>query len=101
MKKIGILYGQENTFPFALIDKINSMNVPGIKAEAVQLDKVQQGAASGYAVIIDRISHSGGVPTKSFSIIPWPFPLVYLFLKPICCLPTRCQQIPTPILSAT
>jgi len=56
MKKIGILYGQENTFPFALIDKINSMNVPGIKAEAVQLDKVQQGMASGYAVIIDRIS---------------------------------------------
>jgi len=56
MKKIGILYGQESTFPFALIDKINGMNVPGIKAEAVQLDKVQQGTASGYAVIIDRIS---------------------------------------------
>ncbi len=56
MKKIGILYGQENTFPFAVIDKINSMNVPGIMAEAVQVDKVSQGAASGYAVIIDRIS---------------------------------------------
>ena len=56
MKKIGILYGQESTFPFALIDKINAMNVPGIKAEAVQLDKVQQGATSDYAVIIDRIS---------------------------------------------
>lgn len=56
MKKIGVLYGQENTFPFALIDKINQMGVPGIVAEAVQIDKVMQGEASGYAVIIDRIS---------------------------------------------
>jgi len=32
-KKVGILFGMENTFPPALVEKINSMNVPGIEAE--------------------------------------------------------------------
>lgn len=56
MKKIGILHGQENTFPEAVVARINAKNVPGIKAEPVLIDKVIQGKASGYAVIIDRIS---------------------------------------------
>ena len=56
MKKIGVLFGKERSFPEAVIAKINSKNVPGITAEAVQIDKVIQGAPSGYAVIIDRIS---------------------------------------------
>ncbi len=57
MKKIGILYGQENTFPPALVERINSMNIDGVTAEAVQLGAVRQSTPSGYAVIIDRISH--------------------------------------------
>jgi predicted flap endonuclease-1-like 5' DNA nuclease/glutathione synthase/RimK-type ligase-like ATP-grasp enzyme len=56
MKKIGILFGMEDTFPWAFIDKVNSMNVEGIVAEPVTVDMVSQGQASGYAVIIDRIS---------------------------------------------
>lgn len=56
MKKIGILFGQERSFPYALIERINSKNVEGIQAEPVQIDKVVQAANSGYAVIIDRIS---------------------------------------------
>ncbi len=56
MKKIGILFGQEDTFPWALIDRINSRNVDGITAEPVRLDKLVQGEDSGYAVIFDRIS---------------------------------------------
>lgn len=56
MKKIGILHGQENTFPEAIVARINSKNVPGISAEPVLIDKVIQGHESGYAVIIDRIS---------------------------------------------
>lgn len=56
MKKIGVLFGQERTFPQAFIDRVNSKNVPGVTAEAVRIDKVMQGEASGYAVIIDRIS---------------------------------------------
>lgn len=56
MKKIGILFGQENTFPQAFIDRINSKNIDGIMAEAVTVDKVAQGEPTEYAVIIDRIS---------------------------------------------
>lgn len=56
MKKIGILFGQENTFPKAFIDRVNSKKIDGISAEFVSIDKVVQGAATDYAVIIDRIS---------------------------------------------
>lgn len=56
MKKIGILFGQENTFPQALVDKINEKNTEGITAEFVTIDKVIQGEFCGYDVIFDRIS---------------------------------------------
>jgi len=56
MKKIGILFGQERSFPMAFVERINSKIIPGIMAEPVRIDKVMQGEASGYAVIIDRIS---------------------------------------------
>lgn len=57
MKKIGILYGKERSFPEALINKINSLNLKDVVAEAVRIDKVMQGEPSDYAVIFDRISH--------------------------------------------
>ncbi len=56
MKKIGILHGQERTFPEAFVARVNQKNVPGIVAEPVMIDKVMQGEATDYAVIIDRIS---------------------------------------------
>jgi glutathione synthase/RimK-type ligase-like ATP-grasp enzyme len=56
MKKIGILFGQENTFPQAFVDAVNAKKEKGITAEFVLLDKVIQGEASEYSVIIDRIS---------------------------------------------
>ncbi|HEX6864777.1 MAG TPA: hypothetical protein VF414_18245 [Thermoanaerobaculia bacterium] len=56
MKKIGILFGQEDTFPWAFLDRVNSKKVAGITAEPVRIDKLVQGEPSGYAVIIDRIS---------------------------------------------
>ncbi|MBK7882516.1 MAG: hypothetical protein IPJ81_00745 [Chitinophagaceae bacterium] len=56
MKKIGVLFGKERSFPEAFIERVNSKNVDGIKAEAVKIDKVMQGESSGYAVIFDRIS---------------------------------------------
>ncbi len=56
MKKIGILFGQENTFPWSLVDRINDMKVDGITAEAASIDVVQQAKSTDYAVIIDRIS---------------------------------------------
>ncbi len=57
MKKIGIIFGQENVFPQALMDSVNSRNEPGIVAELVKIDKFIQGEPSGYAVLVDRISH--------------------------------------------
>lgn len=56
MKKIGILHGMESSFPPAFVDRINAMNVPGIRAEAVKIDKVLQAEPLEYDVIVDRIS---------------------------------------------
>ena len=56
MKKIGILYGKERSFPEAFVQRINDKGVEGIRAEPVRIDKVMQGGDSGYAVIVDRIS---------------------------------------------
>ena len=56
MKKIGILFGQENTFPSAFINRVNEKKIKGIQAEAVSIDVVQQADPTEYAVIIDRIS---------------------------------------------
>ncbi len=56
MKKIGILFGQERTFPQAFIERVNSKNIDGIQAEAVHINKVMQGEPTPYSVIIDRIS---------------------------------------------
>ncbi|MFT3825004.1 MAG: hypothetical protein QM731_13865 [Chitinophagaceae bacterium] len=56
MKKIGILFGKERTFPMAFIERINGKGIDGIVAEPVHMDKVIQGAADEYAVIVDRIS---------------------------------------------
>jgi glutathione synthase/RimK-type ligase-like ATP-grasp enzyme len=55
-KKIGILFGKERSFPMAFIEAVNRRNSAGITAEPVRIDKVVQGEADDYAVIIDRIS---------------------------------------------
>jgi hypothetical protein len=57
VKKIGVLFGMENTFPGALVERINSMNLDGISAEFVQLGGVRLDKAPPYSVIVDRISH--------------------------------------------
>jgi len=57
MLKIGVLYGMEETFPPALVDRINSLNPPGIVAEHLKVGAVSMAVPSGYDVIIDRISH--------------------------------------------
>ncbi len=56
MKKIGILFGQENSFPQAFVDRINEKAPADIRAEFVRIDEVEQHVATDYAVIIDRIS---------------------------------------------
>jgi hypothetical protein len=56
MNKIGVLYGRENTFPTALIEKINGMNIKDVSAESVEVGGVKMSGPSGYRIIIDRIS---------------------------------------------
>jgi len=56
MKKIGILFGMETSFPPAFVNRVNHKNIEGILAEPVSIDKVMQAQPSEYAVIIDRIS---------------------------------------------
>lgn len=56
MKKVGILFGQENSFPQAFVDRINSKKVRGVKAELAHIEEVTQAKGSGYDVMIDRIS---------------------------------------------
>jgi len=57
VKTIGVLFGMENTFPGALVENINARGLDGIRAEFVQVGGVEMDAASGYDVIVDRISH--------------------------------------------
>ena len=57
MKKIGVLFGVENSFPSALVERINNRNPTGIQAEFVQTGAVHLHQAPRYAVILDRISH--------------------------------------------
>jgi len=56
MRKVGIIYGMENTFPGALVDRINSMQIADVVAEHVKVGGVGMAMPSGYRVIIDRIS---------------------------------------------
>ncbi|MBV9501597.1 MAG: hypothetical protein JO138_19685 [Acidobacteriaceae bacterium] len=57
MRKIGIIYGMESSFPPALVDRINSKAVPGVIAEHIRIGGVKMAEPSGYRLIIDRISH--------------------------------------------
>lgn len=106
MKKIGILFGMENTFPQAFIDRVNEKGLKDIKAEAVSIEMVEQAKPTDYAVIIDRISQD--VPfyraylknaalsgtavinnpfwwsaDESSLITDWQKPLVFLCQKPL------------------
>lgn len=47
----------ENTFPGALVERINSMKLDGISAEFVHIGGIRLDKPPAYAVIVDRISH--------------------------------------------
>ena len=55
MKRIGILFGQERTFPYALIERINATGGDAT-AEPVQLGGVGLATPSRYDLVLDRIS---------------------------------------------
>lgn len=55
MKKIGLLFGMEQTFPPALVEAINSRDA-GVSAEFVKIGAVTLDDLFEYDVILDRIS---------------------------------------------
>ncbi len=56
VQKIAVLYGRENTFPQALIEKINSLGGKNVVAESLVTDAVPMTVPTEYRVIVDRIS---------------------------------------------
>jgi len=56
MKKIGFLFGMENSFPPAVVDRINGMDVDGVTAEFVNIGGIRMDEPRKDDVIIDRIS---------------------------------------------
>ena len=57
MTTIGVLYGMEESFPPALVDRINALGVKDVRAEHLKTGAVEMAAATPYDLIIDRISH--------------------------------------------
>ena len=56
MKKVGILFGQERTFPAAFVEHARAVAPSDIEIEFLRMGAVEQSKLSGYEVIIDRIS---------------------------------------------
>ncbi|HYK88687.1 MAG TPA: hypothetical protein VE398_07950 [Acidobacteriota bacterium] len=57
MKRVGILFGMEDTFPWALIGSLNEHAKNGIVAEAVEISHLSDCGKKKYDLILDRISH--------------------------------------------
>lgn len=57
MKIIGVLFGEEQTFPPALVEYVNGLDLPNVRAEYVKVGVVEMAEASHYDVVLDRISH--------------------------------------------
>ena len=57
MKSIGIIFGMENSFPVALVERINAMGAGNVHAEFASIGGVIDLLPTGYDVLIDRISH--------------------------------------------
>ena len=55
-KRIGLLFGMEDTFPWALINAINS-RVIDVEASPVEISFLKDDGVFAYDLILDRISH--------------------------------------------
>jgi hypothetical protein len=56
MKRIGILFGQERSFPYALVDRINRLADTGVTAEPVRVGGIALETPKKYDLVLDRIS---------------------------------------------
>ena len=56
-KRIGILYGQERSFPPALAEDVGKRSGGAVVAEPVVIGPLRQDVTPDYDVVLDRISH--------------------------------------------
>ncbi|HEX2835857.1 MAG TPA: hypothetical protein VHW00_22805 [Thermoanaerobaculia bacterium] len=56
-KRIAVLFGMEDTFPWALIDTINQRGGGEIEASAAEISYLKDDGVFPYDLILDRISH--------------------------------------------
>ena len=56
-KRVGLLFGMEDTFPWALIDAINRKGGERAEAMPMEISYLKDDGVFGYDVILDRISH--------------------------------------------
>jgi hypothetical protein len=56
-KRIGILFGMEDTFPWALITAINAKGEGKVEASACEISYLKDDGVFPYDLILDRISH--------------------------------------------
>lgn len=56
-KRIGLLFGMEDTFPWALINAINERGGDGVEAAPVEMSYLKDDGIFPYDLILDRISH--------------------------------------------
>lgn len=56
-KRIGLLFGMEDTFPWALIDAINARGGDDVEASALEISYLKDDGVFAYDLILDRISH--------------------------------------------
>ena len=56
-KKIGLLFGMEDTFPWALIESINKKGEGKVEAGLVELSYLKDTVNWNYDLVMDRISH--------------------------------------------
>lgn len=56
-KRIGVLFGMEDTFPWALINAVNALGGGEIEAAMVEISYLKDDGSFPYDVVLDRISH--------------------------------------------
>jgi hypothetical protein len=56
-RRIGLLFGMEDTFPWALIEAINSRAGDAVEASALEISYLKDDGVFAYDLILDRISH--------------------------------------------
>jgi len=77
MRRIGIIFGMENTFPEALVNRINSLKVDGIAAEFLKIGGTKMAAVAnasrrflqfGRAIQFDQVLLRPFVHESDFSM---------------------------------